>query len=175
MFGHHSTQRPAIFARNHLLAAVACVLGTAWPVLAEGTKEFFSDQGLYPGNPPGSIRMDIYIWSANNQTNVVNAHYVTTNAPEGREVAETKIETRWGGWGIFNVLTNDATQTTPLDCSDYEGGALRFWLKSQDELQVEIEYLYHEAALLHGKVGRTIPSTTNNWVEIVIPLNEFPA
>jgi hypothetical protein len=174
MFDHYSTQPLAIFVRNHLLTAAACVFGTLSPVLAEGTKELLSDGGLYAGNPPASIRMDIYIWSANNQTSVVDALYEATDAPEGRQVAKTTIDTQWGGWGIFNVLAYDRTKTTPLDCSDYQGGALRFWLKSEHELLVEIEYLLHDAPAFHGKVRQTVPSTGGRWTEIVIPLSELP-
>lgn len=174
MLSLHSTHLRSFLLWNYLLSVAACALGTAFPVLADGTKEFFSDWGLYSGDPPGSKRTDIYIWSANNKTNLVDALSQENDAPEGKQVAKTVVDKLWGGWGIFNVITNDTSRTVPLDCSDYEGGALRFWLKSQHELLVQIEYVYGDAPSFHGKVGKNIPSTDNHWVEVVIPLSDFP-
>ncbi|PWU19834.1 MAG: hypothetical protein C5B50_05240 [Verrucomicrobia bacterium] len=149
-------------------------LAIAELVHSEGTKQLYNDAGLYAGTPPGSVTMDIYYWSATGGP-VINATVSATNAPEGRLVAQAVVSTHWGGWGIFNVASNNPSQTVAVDYSDYAGGALRFWLWSQDELEVQIEYLTGDGSAQDQKVTQVIPSTQGQWSEIVIPFDAFPS
>jgi hypothetical protein len=118
--------------------------------------------------------MNILTWSASGSL-AINALTVATNAPEGRQVAQAVVSRLWGGWGIFNVASPGSYQTIALDYSDYAGGALRFWLQSQDELEVQIEYLTADGHASDVKVTQVIPSTGGVWKEIVVPLSSFPS
>lgn len=132
-------------------------------LFAEATKEFFTDRGLYTGNPPG-IRQDLFSWGPG----VFNATFTDTSAAEGRQSALLQTRT-WGGWGIGNFI---GQQVTGVPYPDYATGSIRFWLKSNTTLRLEIEHS-GGAKSRRPPPGDLIPSTDNQWVEIVYPLSEF--
>lgn len=136
---------------------------------AEATKEFTRDAGLYGGNPSGTIRMDLKSWGFS--VNTFNGEYTgLSDAPEGIKVVQMVLNSQWGGWGVANVDSINPTLVIARDFSEFQiaNGSLRFLLKSDKLLWVEIE---HTA---QGSVGRVpVNSTGNQWQEIVIPLSSF--
>ncbi|MCG3204696.1 MAG: hypothetical protein KCHDKBKB_01411 [Elusimicrobia bacterium] len=136
---------------------------------AEATKEFTNDFGLYSGDPKGTIRMDLKSWGFS--VNTFDGEYTgLADAPEGKKVVRMVLNSQWGGWGVANVDTNNPSIVISRDFSDYRNanGSLRFLLKSDKTLWVEIE---HTAQQVVGRVP--VGSTGNQWQEIVIPLSSF--
>ena len=64
-----------------------------------------------------------------------------------------------------------AGQVVEVDCSEYSGGHLRFWLKSTNNLSVQIEFVPPGGSIQKG--SWTAPSTGNQWTEIVVPFTSF--
>ncbi|MFH1360983.1 MAG: glycoside hydrolase family 2 TIM barrel-domain containing protein [Candidatus Omnitrophota bacterium] len=88
--------------------------------------------------------------------------------PEGVSYFAT-VSNNWAGWGIF--FNDDQNYT--LDLSRYNGGHLKFFVKTPVDLKVEIE--------APQGVNRTKYISdygwdlVNQWQEIVIPLSDFSA
>ncbi len=148
-----------------LTAFIALMMFGVSAVFAEATKEIYSDGGLYSGNPPGSFVMDISMFSASSING--DAKFADATAPEGKTSFRVQVNnTGFGGVGIFNKA-DVGTGNTPRDYSGYESGALRFWLKSDRTLKLEIIYG------LNISKSVNVNSTGNQWVEQVIPFSAF--
>jgi hypothetical protein len=110
-------------------------------------KTFYSDAGI----PTGS---NIYTWGYGSW----NADYTGETPPEGVKCFET-VSTSWAGWGIF--------YSSAQDFSAYSDGYLRFWVKSDVTLKVEIE------DFTGAKATKYIASSGGVWKEYNILLSEF--
>lgn len=150
----------------------ATYLGVCQICMADGTRELLSDQGLYSGDTDqtNSVRMDIYTW-ADSRVEVDGLAEGGPATPEGRQILTVKVNRNWGGCGLFHVAMDDTSIVKEYDYSAYENGAVRFWLRSDSSLVCEIEFV--SATGVIQKVGATIPSTANEWKEVVLPLSSF--
>lgn len=142
-------------------------MGLTANTFAEATKEIYSDFGLYSGNPEGTFRMNFFPFQENSNYNA-NAVFADPTAPEGKTVVRFEIPRSWGGFSLSNVDTANPSTVVPRDYSGYQTGHLRFWLKSDRQLKIEIVY---GPAAIRRAVFRE--STNNQWVEQIIPLSNF--
>lgn len=138
-------------------AAAMMALFFRAPVCAEATKEFYSDQN------PADLRLipeaPNLFWGQDFNLDLSAKGDLQT--PEGLNVAQAQ---KTGGdkwWGIFTASTQNY--------SAYSSGALRFWMKSNTAVRVEIESF--------GGVKRStsLADTNNIWQEFVIPFSAFSA
>lgn len=145
---------------------------TATSGLAAGTREIFSDLGLFAGDSEGAAqcRMDIYTWSAQSITIDAQASS-TSGTPEGQRTLNATVSRDWGGYGFFHVSQFDLSVVETYDYSAYAGGDIRFWLRSANPLNVEVEFA--TAAGAARKSGVVVASTGNAWKEIVLPISGF--
>lgn len=136
---------------------------------AEATKEITRDAGLYAGSPVGTNPTNVFSWSFSS-INLDLEHQNEPGTPEGVKSARAIVNLQWGGWGIFNVTQFGGSTIVAKDYSAYDGGAIRFWLKSNDPLDVEVEY---QQLSVPAKSKIVVQSTNGNWKEIVLPLSTF--
>ena len=115
--------------------------------------DIFVDAGIPLG-------CDIYVWAGNWVNTGFDAHRTgVPGTPEGTEVFCT-TSTAWAGWGVFSVGSNRTM-------SAYSNGYLKFWLKSTQALNLELE------GPQGTKSTKSVPSTTNNWLEFTYPISSF--
>ncbi|OGV43413.1 MAG: hypothetical protein A2X46_13410 [Lentisphaerae bacterium GWF2_57_35] len=106
------------------------------------------------GIPAGS---DIFTWDGGSSS--FDGNYAGATPPEGSLCFRADTAT-WAGWGV--LATANA-----LDISEYRDGLLKFWLKSMVTVKVELEQWSG------AKVAKYIPTTSNVWKEIVVPMSDF--
>ncbi|MFH0954024.1 MAG: beta-galactosidase [Verrucomicrobiota bacterium] len=108
----------------------------------------YSDLGLPLG-------CNLWIWGSGS----VDGNYTGITTPEGVKCIYATTASSIG-YGVF--YTN-----TTVDLSAYADGFLKFWLKSSTTVYVELE------GPQGTKKNTTVPSTTNQWKEISIPITTF--
>lgn len=136
---------------------------------AEATKEIMSDNGLYNDQGPTNI----FQWSFSS-VNINPDFTADVQIPEGRKVTRIQANLGYGGFGVFNVTQPNGFTEAERNYSDYAGGHIRFWIKSSQDLTVEVKYYLGDIGATAQQVGVGIPSTGNEWKEIILPLNSFP-
>jgi hypothetical protein len=104
----------------------------------------------------------IWTWSDNN-LGTFDANYQDSTAPEGQKSFKTTTSTgSWAGWGVV--------YNTPQDLSQYQGGYLKFWVKSPATIKIEIQdgdgNKYTRYTSQYGYAN-------NTWSELTIPLSDF--
>ena len=114
----------------------------------------YSDSGLAPD-------CDVYTWKGGTITD--DGHYTGISVPEGLECYMISGSS-WVGWGVFQLL---AGSPYFIDMSAYSNGFIRFWLNSSRTLTVNVE------DSTGAKGVKYVPSTSNVWQEITIPVSDF--
>lgn len=119
----------------------------------------YSDAGF----PSGT---DVYTWSAGGLGSF-NGDYTGETPPEGNKCFETNTNAgTWAGWGVIYM-----PEGTSTDLSSYAGGYLKFWVKTQADLKVEIK----DTANRTKHISAYGWDSTDTWQEISIPINDFGA
>jgi len=106
---------------------------------------------------------DIWTWS-NNDLGTFEANYQDSTAPESQKSFKTATNGgTWAGWGVV--------YNTPQDLSQYQGGYLKFWVKSPATIKIEIQdgngNKYTRYTNQYGYINN------NTWSELTIPLSDF--
>jgi hypothetical protein len=106
---------------------------------------------------------DIWTWSDNN-LGTFDANYQDSTAPEGYKSFKTTTSTgSWAGWGVV--------YNTPQDLSQYQGGYLKFCVKSPAPIKIEIQdgngNNYTRYTSQYGYTNN------NTWSELTISLSDF--
>ena len=122
----------------------------------------FNDGGL-------SAPADIFKWWGSSA--VFDGEYTNVPAPEGVESFYCSGN-YWQGWGIFSVDQSLGTRE-PRDLRAYKDGFLKFWLKSSITTKVQIEDNSGAPSSAGIKGTVYVPSTSNVWKEITIPISDF--
>ncbi|MBN1270476.1 MAG: beta-galactosidase [Kiritimatiellae bacterium] len=123
--------------------------------------EIFVDAGIPVG-------CEIFTWAGDGGNTVFDGNYTNVaGIPEGEECFYTKSGggtytwDDWAGWGVF--------ATNNMDMGEFEGGYVKFFLKSRETLTVELE----------GPAGTKgtayVASTTDVWTEVTLALTNFPS
>ena len=89
-----------------------------------------------------------------------NGDYTGETPPEGVKCFQT-ISYLWAGWGVFHT-------SGVKDLSSYSSGYLKFWVKSNVSLKVEIEGPQYTSSYQY------IASTGGVWQEFALPISSFP-
>ena len=89
-----------------------------------------------------------------------NGDYTGETPPEGVKCFQT-ISYLWAGWGVFHT-------SGVKDLSSYSNGYLKFWVKSNVSLKVEIEGPQYTSSYQY------IASTGGVWQEFALPISSFP-
>src|SRR5690242_20554821 len=111
-----------------IVAGLLCL--TPWLARAEATKELFTDAGLYSGF------QNIFVYNPSSPP----IDQADATAPEGqRSFVIHQLNGQFSGWGIYNVTAPGGFTKSPQVYTDYAGGSLRFWLKSNFTLKVTVE------------------------------------
>ncbi len=126
-----------------------------------------------PLNTGGLGRFAMIITYANAGSNLVldSAYTGDPTPPEGDRVLKTTLSTSWGGWGFLNTsVANNANYVWWQDFTGYENGSIRFWLKSDSTLTLEVKFVG-----MWGDETRpyNIPSTGGVWKPMVVPMSSF--
>ena len=126
-------------------------IGPETRITLSSDSDIYSDAGI----PTGT---EVFQWAGGGW--YFDGNY-TTASPEGVKCFYTWADS-WAGWGVFN--------TNRQNMSAYSNGWLKFWLKSSQQLRVELE----------GPQGTKnyyyCPSTTNNWLEFSVNIKtNFPS
>jgi hypothetical protein len=108
----------------------------------------YSDAGIPVG---GSI----YTW--NGGAVLFNGNYAGISVPEGSQCFMTTGNS-WQGWGVFRTGT---------DLRLYSNGYLKLWVKSEGQLKLDLE------GPQTLKRTQYLPSTTNQWLQFVLPITNF--
>ena len=116
----------------------------------EDTFRVYSDSGLVGGS-------DVGTWQGSSA--IFDGNYTGLSAPEGTKCFYTSGNF-WQGWGVFKLSGG-------YDMSDYSSGFLKFWVCSSNTVEIAIEDSFGINRV------RTVPSTTNVWMEVTIPLSDF--
>ena len=156
----HPTNSPLPFAERIGLDdtfrfdAQGLPFGPETPITVTTVSPGSDDTMIYRdlGLPSGC---DIWTWGSG----TFNGDYLGETPPEGVKCFQTSTPSS-AGWGVFDV-------TDTLDMSRYADGYIKFWLKSPVSAYVQLE------GPSGVKAGTTVPSTTNLWKEIVIPISTF--
>lgn len=125
---------------------------------------FYSDEGI-------PIGTGILTWGYGS----FDGKYIGENPPEGDECFKT-ASSNWAGWGILYGYWDDPVNKTGWnpqtnDLSVYSDGELKFYVKTLDDLKVEIEApRYHKRTKYISQYGW---DGTNVWREISIPISDF--
>ncbi len=131
---------------------------TAITLIGGGATEeqivLYSDAGLLPG-------CDVFTWYGS--THVFNGDYTNVVPPEGVKSFYT-YGTYWQGWGIFSL---DLGVADPRDLRGYTNGFLTFWYRSTATVKVQLE------GPQYNKRTKYLPSTTNVWKEVSVPISDF--
>ncbi len=88
-----------------------------------------------------------------------NGDYTNQVPPEGEKSFMTTW-TSWAGWGVYML---DGS----INMSAYAGGNLKFWLRSSGQVEIALE------DALGGNQAKFLPTTTNTWLEVTIPIDSF--
>jgi len=113
-------------------------------------------------NDNGISGNDIYTWSDNNLGSFADTYDST--APEGSKSFMTNTNNgSWAGWGVI-YTPNKA------NLSQFNGGWLKFWVKTPVNLKVEIRDTTSRGPRYINQYGW---DGTNTWQEITIPLSDF--
>ncbi len=103
------------------------------------------------------VGCDVYTWQGSAAT--FDGNYAGGTPPEGSKCFRTDSSS-WAGWGIFSI-------TGAVDMTEYRDGFLRFWVRSTTTLKLDLE------DWAGVKSTKYIPTTSNAWKEIVIPISDF--
>ena len=114
-------------------------------------------------NDEGISGDDVWTWSENN-VGSFDADHIDQTAPEGSKTFKTETNAgSWAGWGVV--------YNTPRDLSQYQGGSLKFWVKSPARLKIEIKDGNDKVATRYtDQYGY---QNNNEWSELTIPLSDF--
>ncbi|OQA27555.1 MAG: hypothetical protein BWY59_01060 [Verrucomicrobia bacterium ADurb.Bin345] len=103
------------------------------------------------------VGCDIYTWAGGAAT--FDGNFAGGSPPEGTKCFYTYGST-WAGWGVFSI-------TGAVNMTEYQDGFLRFWVRSSTTLKLDLE------DWSGAKSTKYIPTTTNQWREVVIPISDF--
>lgn len=135
----------------------------------------YNDFGIAPG--------DIQIWSGkdwgNEPPKVVEGNYAAKDAPEGNKcfaMTSGAGYNNYAGWGVFLGTFENHKLITPHTIDLSEFNYLQFWIKSKQNLKVELQEI--------GENGRKSSSCyiddfgwknefSDEWQKIIIPRNSF--
>jgi len=88
-----------------------------------------------------------------------DGNYGDESTPEGTKCWKT-VSANYAGWGVFYTVG-------PQNWSAYADGVIRFWIKSNNTVKIEIE------APQGTKGTKYVQSTGGAWEEKIIPISEF--
>lgn len=131
--------------------------------------------GLY-GLRPENTEIDTWSSDSGDHTRVITVTDPSLIPPEGNKYIHTS-HTSWAGWGIaYRTLSPVVTSSVKLTC--YRKGSLKFWVKSDVDLKVQIvdktsTGFHSSPPLWISSYGWNISSHRNIWREITIPLMSF--
>jgi len=123
---------------------------------------------------PSPYRSDIYKWSTQGPDGYdLNEIQNASDAPEGIKFlrATVPVGNTWAGWGVFFFNKDNPNDRYGKNLSDYADGYLRFWVRTDVDLEVEIQNTGET------KKAKYISNYGWNqnlvWQEISIPIADF--
>ncbi|MFH0879848.1 MAG: FG-GAP-like repeat-containing protein, partial [Lentisphaerota bacterium] len=109
-------------------------------------------------------RGKIYTWGMAPAANW-DASWSDPQSPEGFKCFRAEAASGYGlGWGIFKMY-NEVVD--PADMRQFTNGYLKFWLKSSNAVNVELE------GPAGTKWALTFASTTNQWQQKIVAMTNF--
>lgn len=149
--------------RTLIIGALAVAgVAMARPAFAQATIEFYGENGTNP--PPLTAPVGLN-WFGGGNSSWFEA--TDGNTPEGAKYQSfTNQNGVVGFWG-FQFFNYGTSQVVQQDLSAYAGGQVRFLLKSNADLALQLEWGTSSNAAL------SIPSTGGQWKEIAVDLSLF--
>lgn len=116
---------------------------------------------------------DIYVWPDNDYSTMLDAKYTGTTAPEGNETCRmtTSAYKGYGGWGVFSIYPDD-NQPKLMDMTDFAGGHISFYAKSDRTLENSIK-IEIEGPRGFKSVPIRLDSVNTEWQVYKIPISSF--
>lgn len=123
---------------------------------------------------PSPYRSDIYKWSTLGPDGYdLDPIESASDVPEGTEFLRATVPggNTWAGWGVFFFNKDNPNDRYGKNLSDYADGYLRFWVRTEVNLKVEIQDT--------GEITKTKYISNYGWnqnlvwQEISIPIADF--
>jgi hypothetical protein len=134
--------------------------------------DVYTDAGL--PYLPTPYKSDIYKWSVWGDSGyALDEIEDASDAPEGTKFlkATVPVGNDWAGWGVFFFNKDNSDDRYGKNLSDYADGYLRFWVRTEANLKVEIQDTGGTSKT--GYIGNYGWNQNFVWQDISIPIGDF--
>ena len=134
--------------------------------------DVYTDAGL--PYLPSPYRSDIYKWSTWGPDGYdLDPIESASDVPEGTEFLRANVPggNTWAGWGVFFFNKDNPDDRYGKNLSDYADGYLRFWVRTEVDLKVEIQNTSETKKVKY--IGNYGWNQNLVWQEISIPITDF--